>query len=243
MEDDYDIESPCVHGIRSRWTKDESSSTCDQNVDEGTAAIFRALINHSKDSNPYVKDLITPDSAWCDWTDETTLHMIVQVGEECWETVHPDHLNVYDFSKWKKTHPGSETKPESIKHFAFFGSHILEYPTSHEMVRWKANDQQFPYVGRLGDEVEFKNFPETLRSGAIPGIFGLATPTTDIGTKAVVCGSPHEVGGKLFPTSFSMIRRPESNVYSPHIYGHQRRTVWTMIALVAKDQLRQRVSW
>ncbi len=232
-----------MHGVKSRWKKDTSSSPCTSNVGERTANIFRDLINNSQDPNPHIKDLVTPNTAWCNWADESTLKMIVRVDGECWESVHPNHLNVYDFSEWKDTHPGSKTNPQSIKQFAENDSHILVYPSSHQMGRWSGNDQKLPYLGRLGDEVDFKNFPDELRGTRVAEVFGLATPTTDIGKKAVVCGSPNEVGSKLFPTSFTMMRRPVSDVYHPHIYGQQRRTVFTMIALSASDQLRQRVAW
>ena len=244
LKDDYEVEAPCVHGIRSRWKKVTSSRVCFNNVGEHTAAVFRDLINDSEDPNPHVKDLVTPSSASCDRDDENTLQMIVQVGGECWKNVHPNHLNVYDFSEWKNTHPGSETNPKSIEKFATKGSHVLVYPTSHAMARWNGNDQKLPYLGRLGDEVDFRDFPDTLRGRIVAEAFGLATPNTDdVGTKAIVCGSPFEVASKLFRTSFSMIRRPESDIYDPRVYSQQRRTVFTMIALDAPDQLRQRVAW
>lgn len=232
-----------MHGVKSRWKKDTSSSPCTSNVGERTANIFRDLINNSQDPNPHIKDLVTPNTAWCNWADESTLKMIVRVDGECWESVHPNHLNVYDFTEWKDTHPGSKTNPQSIKQFAQNDSHILLYPASHAMLRWKDRYQEFPYLGRLGDEIEFKNFPDTLRNGFIAKIFGLTAPNTNIGTKVVVCGSVNEVGSKLFPNSFSMIRPEESDIYNVHEFGQQRRTVFTMVALSASDQLRQRVAW
>ena len=239
LDDDYNVESPCEKGTRSRWKKD-SSNTCIANLNIQSATIFRKLIEESDDINPHFKDVYIPIDEQCHFDDQDTVEMWVMVGSDCWKTVHPDHLNVYDFSGWTTEHPGGR---EVIKAFAIDNSHSLMYPSSHTMLRWKNRSKNLPFVGRLGDYIDFKDFPDELRSKRIANIFGLVTPTTVDGKKAVVCGSPYETSSKLFRSSFALSRRPELEVLTQSELTQQKRTVWTMIASEASDQLRQRIAW
>jgi hypothetical protein len=242
LNDDNKVESPCAHGARSRWKSYNPSETCNQNVHDDTAAIFRRLIRQSNDSNPHVTDVSLASSDRCHWDDRATTHeIVVSIGNDCWKTVHPDYLNVYDFSEWTVDHPGNTKDTNPIMQFALEGSHLLQYPESHLMARW--NQYDLPLLGRLGDEVNFRNFPDTLRSPGIANLFGLVTTSTTEGRKSVVCGSPFEAKSKLFPSSFSITRSPRYDVVEPHVFVQQRRTVWFNIVASAPDQLRQRVAW
>lgn len=243
LEDDYEVESPCEDGVRSRWKQYDDLTICDENVHSETASIFRKLIEDGNDPNPHVKDLFLPSGKTCHWDDQATVQMTIEVGTVCWRTVHPDHLDVYDFSGWSQNHPGNDSNKKSIKQFALDGSYTLKYPSFHSMDRWKDQKKNLSYLGRLGDEVEFKNFPDSLRTVLIADLFGLVTPTTEDGTKAIICGSPFEGKSKLFHNSFSITRRPGLDFLKPHQFAQQKRTVWIMIATTAADQLRQRVAW
>ena len=242
LKDDSEVESPCVHGTRSRWKSDHTAIICNQNVHDDTADIFRRLIKQSNDSNQHIKDIYLPISDQCHWNDRDIKDGIVlTIAGQCWKTVHPDHLNVYDFSDWTVNHPGNTQNSNPIIQFALEDSHLFRYPESHSMKRWGQND--LPFLGRLGDEVNFRNFPDTLRSPAIAKLFGLVTSTTTEGGNSVVCGSPFEAKSKLFPSSFSITRSPEYDVGKPRVFKQQRRTVWFNIVTSASDQLRQRAAW
>lgn len=153
-----------------------------------------------------------------------------------------DHLNVYDFSDWARTHPGSVSNKLSIKQFAMDDNYALLYPEFHGMKRWNNFKNNLSYLGRLGDVVDFKDFPDSLRSSKIAEIFSLKSSSVE---DALICGSPFESGtsNKLFPTSFSITRRPETEFLSLSEFEQQKRSVWVMIASTAPDQLRQRVAW
>lgn len=244
LSEDITVESPCMHGVKSRWKIDDSANgVCDENVQSETAFMFHNMLDETDDPNPHVKDLYLPQSKKCHEDDLGKIFMTIKVGGNCWTTVHPDHLNVYDFTQWSNVHPGNAANPQAIKQFARNGDHTISYPAFHGMRRWNQQEKDLPYLGRLGDEVEFRDFPDNLRYPEIGKIFGLVVPTTDSGKNGIVCGSPHEVGSGLFPTSFSMTRRPELEFLSLQQFDQQKKTVWGMVATSASDQLRQRAAW
>ena len=242
LEDDYKVESPCEPGVRSRW-KRINTSVCSQNVHSETASIFATLIENDTDPNPHLRDLHISSEKTCHWDDIGSVEMTVIVGIDCWKTVHPDYFNVYDFTDWSQNHPGNNVNMQAIKQFAVKGSHLLEYPASHSMPRWRYKKREFGYLGRLGDDVDFKDFPDTLRSPLIAELFELVVPIAQNGRKSIVCGSPFEGKSKLHSFSFSLTRRPELDFLQPHQFEQQKRIVWTMIATSSPDQLRQRVAW
>ena len=66
----------------------------------------------------------------------------VTVGDECWEHVHPDMYNVYDFSYWSTGHPGNVAamkggRPNPITGRADTAHSSLTFPAHHAMERWK----------------------------------------------------------------------------------------------------------
>ena len=112
-----------------------------------------------------------------------------------------------------------------------------------------------PYIGRLGDTVNFADLPAELQTPEMAAFVGaVGTPEYD-GTEA--CGSPGEVAsapvlGNIFPL-YSGYRYIQDS-YPQHIrdkdmYNSQiserasKRAVWNTIAVHAPDQLRQRVAW
>ena len=243
LEDDKKVESPCKHGVRSRWRNFGTSNECDQNLHSSTASIFRTLLLNSEDTNPHIKDLYLPTSENCHVDDSVKVEFSLNLNGDCWKTVHPDFLNVYDFTGWTLKHPGNSSNQMAIKQFALNGEHSLAYPDSHGMPRWNNYKKDFPYLGRLGDNVDFNDFPNALRVVAIASTFGLVTPGTGEGVKSIVCGSPFEAESHLFPTPFSIARRPELEFLKPKEFDQQKKSVWGMIVTEATDQLRQRVAW
>jgi hypothetical protein len=233
--------SPCVHGVRSRW--EIVQNTCKENVHTSTASILREMFRQSDDTNIYVKDLYLPEDKQCNVADLNNIEMEVQVGTDCWRTVHPNHMNVYDFTLWQKKHPGNSQGFKPISKPAKQGDHVIAFPTHHLMSRWTNYRENFAYLGRLGDSVAFNNMPSSLRTHEIADIFGLVTAKQD-DQFTVVCGSPFETAnGNHMSLFFMMHRRPNKNFYGAGKYGHQKRTVWTMITTSASDQLRQRMAW
>lgn len=239
-EDAGDLKSPCSHGVTSRWRKE--NGRCNENIEIETARTLRQLFLESTDGNPYVRDIYFPIGKECHQNDRQTTQMKLMVEQECWKTTHPDHLNVYDFSIWRKTHPGNTQGFNPIRNIARRGEHRLQFPSSHEMSRWYEFREQFPYVGRLGDSVAFNNLPNTLRTNSIAELFGLTT--TQETAKTLVCGSPFETGNIVdLSPKFAIQQRRRLDGMPNKVLRQQKRTVWTMIATSANDQLRQRVAW
>ena len=72
----------------------------------------------------------------CDAADEMEYGMLVMTDEGCWENVHPDHMSIYDFTKYVNEHQTSSANDTSITGFANGG--VLEYPTNHPMSYFEA---------------------------------------------------------------------------------------------------------
>ncbi|KAL7542550.1 hypothetical protein ACHAXR_011864 [Thalassiosira sp. AJA248-18] len=102
-----DISEHACQKTVSRWTF-ELNTTCSAptELETGTNAALETAISASTDANEFVKDVSR--TLACDSTDETTskINIQIQVGSDCYTHVHPDHLNVYDFSGWVLNHPG-----------------------------------------------------------------------------------------------------------------------------------------
>lgn len=91
----------------SRWEV-ELGATCSAptSLESDTRTALETAISASTDANEFVKDVTR--TLTCNSTDETVdkINIQIQVGEDCYTHVHPDHLNVYDFSGWVLYHPG-----------------------------------------------------------------------------------------------------------------------------------------
>ena len=63
----------------------------------GTRAIFENLLKNSRDTdNPNMRDIFFPFAGTvCDNDDVESFDFKVQADGQCWENVHPDHLQVY----------------------------------------------------------------------------------------------------------------------------------------------------
>lgn len=172
----------------------------------------------------------------------------------CWLNVHPEHLNVYDFTYWTLNHPGNLLlfPRNPIEEFAQANSTTLTFPASHEMLRWRENRENFGFVGRLYDTIPFADLPMGLRTVSTSEYFGFVA-SSDIpyenSTGVVVCGSPSEVannlslGGSLLHGAFDSYNRKLLQSTSSADFTRQKQIVWTTVALNSSDQLRQRVAW
>lgn len=91
------LDHVCTPNLRSRWEKVDSSD-CDAWESEPlTNSMLSALLSNSKDSNPYIRDIIFPEFGVCSFDEEPEL--FVQDGDDCWKRVHDEHLSIFDVSK------------------------------------------------------------------------------------------------------------------------------------------------
>ena len=254
----FQIEHPCTPGLRSRWERDPGA-TCENPSDlrTSTKRALKRLISGSNDRNPYIRDITFPTSGEeCDGRDNE-VEIQIEVGTDCWTHVHPEHLGVWDFTYWTlpNTHPGNGVAESSdsnhpIKKWLDGGLPVLVFPSkhpmdgsfNHAMNRWDSNYQSFEYIGRFGDSVHYRDLPNELRLQQVAEYYGVSTSRHNNGV--IVCGSPGEVAndptkGSVFDVASEYLR---DTTYRNQ-YGRQREIVWTMVALYAQDQLRQRMAW
>lgn len=247
---------PCSLGTRSRWIPlaNYSGSCSHGSPGTTTVATFSALLGQSTDSNPYLRDVFTSAAGTiCDSSDQHSLDFQVLVDGQCWQNVHQDHLQVFDFSEWVRFHPGGSAAllqfTEKSEGFSLSSSpyavYHLAFPATHSMSRW--HDDGSPYrtrVGRLGDVVQL-----LLRQAIVDEIGGevVGTTTTQV-IPGIVCGSPNEVA-----TEPSLAQRTDYREFDTITrrnmtglvknFDAQKLSIWIYAALNAPDQLRQRIAW
>jgi len=264
--------SPC-DTKHSRWRRHHTASesttggtSCgvgeamNDSIAQGTLETLTSLLRDgsANDPNPLLLDIYVPTDAECD--PSTSVHARLEVPDvtdegtvTCWEFVHPNLHNVYDFSEWSDSdqHPGNDiVEPNPIKAPAFQGVTVLNFPISHPMSRWNGGD--FPYVGRLGDVVEFKELPWDVKSKALASELGtlyddsLANQTSE--NHHQVCGSPGEASNQpslgsrfSFETDgWDFIRKRTDESFDD---DNTAKSIWIMVSLFSKDQLRQRIAF
>lgn len=102
----------------SRWLIHDTA--CGANATNFTvvatkATIVRMIKAAGDASNPYVIDVdVTGDGGTCTDTDSDTIGAMVTIGGKCYQHVHPDEYNVYDFSSWTTKHSGN-LEPSSFR--------------------------------------------------------------------------------------------------------------------------------
>ena len=193
--------------------------------------------------------------------------IVIQTGNDCWEQIAPDQVDyqVHDFSTWAQTHPGSlgykrQLGPDDVNPIrspAHNGETLLRFPAGHEWNRWREyrSSEQLPWLGQLGDEIDFAALPNELQTPRLATFFGAEAVSMTSG--GILCGSPGEVAneperGHRYPMEGlgGGRGRTEKDLFRPFevsgsgsYFGTSRSTVHTMVALTAPDQLRQRVAW
>ena len=115
------------------------------------------------------------------------------------------------------------------------------------MSRWDSNKRDnFAYVGRLGDTVDFNALPTSAQSTQMAEELGAVPVSTSGGAEA--CGSPGEVAnvpslGHLYPMHVTEYTNGRNELdFASHKFNY-RSKVWTNVVLRAEDQLRQRMAW
>ncbi|CAK0790463.1 unnamed protein product [Prorocentrum cordatum] len=222
-----DAETPC--GRRSRWrlldcgSEDCTATALSATEADATAAALALEEGHLRDV--YVH---------CESAGAVPAGAVVVSGSGYFLHVHSNEYNVYDFTDWVNAHPGGT---EQIMRWAS-GDFQLEFPASHAMSRWVSAQSSLHYIGRLGDTVDFEVLPVGLQAAWTVGYES--------------CGSPGEVAndpslGHHFSLYTDFNAGYTDTNYEVPFWGVQsklsRTTVWTMLALDADDQLRQRAAW
>ena len=211
------LESPCTPGLRSRWEILNAADCPNPTVLEAeTNSTFVYLLSHTRDENPFLRDISFPSSGYvCGAQDTKSLAEVdIIVGSTCFRRVHPEHLSVYDFTFWTldNTHPGNmvammDNEPNPIKKWIDIdGSVFLKYPSFHEdhadgmddhhdvpnhsIERWNTHSVHFSKLGRFGDKIHFVDLPNELRTEEVKDYFGDSESLGGYGT--MICGSPNE---------------------------------------------------
>jgi uncharacterized protein (DUF1800 family) len=255
IDEDVAVAPPCLQNAKSRWIPVNCTIS---SVDPTTQTFFGnlILIALNTSTNPNVLDLTMPKTFTCPSSDATQVGFTVaDPSGQCWRNVHPDHLNVYDFTPWTRSHPGNALGYNPIKQVALDGLTTLSFPSWHGLNRWEANKARFRLVGTLGDMFNYYTIPPTYRTAAFNSGVGfnpvpLVAPNNQSVSSAapLVCGSPHEVandpalGGSDFYGAFISWAQYFSTTSDSQLFA-QRKFIWTSVALEASDQLRQRVAW
>jgi len=249
---------------RSRWKRhlDCGDEVSNAKLEEGTLQTLTSLLRGSDDGNAYVRDIIVPNDAACDTSSIESGPIKLSIEESdgtisCFEFVHPNLLDVYDFTEWGEPggHPGNsqaakKNLPNPIKKLAAIDqSTVLQFPSWHPMSRWNVGDHS--YLGRLGDEVDFIDLPSEVQSKTLASQLGALYDEVDSPGihHSLLCGSPGEVandprlGARLpFETDgFDLVRNLTDSEFFSGTGGD--KSAWIMSSLYADDQLRQRVAF
>lgn len=267
IEDDPLTAPPCQKGSTSRWILLDQPS-CSNSLRARTEKIFSRLISfyENTNENTNVLDVTYPNNLnqVCNGADELRKGFdVADLQGNCWRNVHPDYLNVYDFTVWTtNAHPGNSPARNPIKEFAEAGSTFLEYPSWHEMDRWQDNKRRFTRIGRLGDMINYYDIPLQLRTPELDQALGLSSSTSVISNTnnspqsdsdddvllRLVCGSSQEISNNATLSgiqgrgAFDIAMR-DLTTTSQKAFHQQKKQIWTELAMKSPDQLRQRVAW
>jgi len=241
---------PCL-AKNSRWIVE--TGACDaptRGLGAKTLAALEDAIKGSSDDNVYVRDVSHPDALSCNEEDiniEILNNLRIQVGTDCYTHVHPDHLNVYDFSDFAGKHPGGKYH---IRKWAQNDGWYIDYPLdgnvgipNHPMYKWRTRVQgsHIDYVTRLGDKIPYADLPNGLRTNRIGQYFEPPHAAAEGG--AIVCGSIGEIGNDpAYDEVFDIVSNGD-NTSTEQALNNQKQVVWTEVNLFGNDQLRQRMAW
>ena len=259
LEDPEDRD-PCG-GVETRWKRSSGACTSDTSLDsDSRSAIVAALQNATADSNPDVRDITV--SCGSGGGGGSAKGARLTVASDCWTHVHHDLMSVFDFTLWASEHPGSSdarkaNRRNPIEAFAAAGGTTLSYPSHHLMSDWAnhrnkaASRLYFTYVGRLGDQVDFKDLPSFMQSPEMASVLG-AMSSGGGSPSREACGSPGEEANEpSYGNVYEIYQSYEKLAYADrrlewltaHNVENAKAMAWTMVSLQAADQLRQRMAW
>ena len=250
--------TPCDSFPAPRWRS--LGSSCLNNGGEtvgGTMrANFIALFSTSTDANLVIKDIIVPYAQQS--TCSASAGARVEVDGICWQHVHPNTLDVYDFTIWAVgiAHPGNNPNRGyyPVRQFAYNGLTTITFP--HAINNWDTAYELKPYfIARLGDMITFDELPLGVQSAGFAAAIGVTAEAAPASLATVeVCGSPGEIAADPFVGHHFFFGKERlgdvpkytqfenlPNFRAVNSFGAQQ--VHTMTALYAPDELRQRVAW
>eukprot|EP00937_MAST-01D_sp_MAST-1D-sp2_P000967 g967.t1 len=254
--------SPC-NGQKSRWVS-RANATCSDAASQPAVEAALGSCTRSNDEekcNARVRDVVLAAGVGCTVTAGDTVH----VNGTCWQHVHAQELNVYDFSFFALTaeelQASGSDKIQASALETLVARHVpaLDWPANTPMSQWTAilhSRNHVPLLGRLGDSVDFRHLPSSVQDERMARAVGAESVRGDAGYES--CGSPGESGNHpLLGHMYSMaLGEPGSSVNSAeHAQKmdrssraavnrrNQKNVVWQNAVLNAPDQLRQRMAW
>lgn len=249
------VGNPC-QTRKSRWMR-----VPDCALSPGLDDITQDLIIHLIEAavGDPIRDINIPAGSHCNGVN--LKGATVEAGGLCYRHVHPDELNIYDFTRWALlgAHPGNvdqlnKANVNAITKFVEqLGSLDLRYPVGHPMVRWDtASRDVIKLLGVFGGFSDFADLPPEVQTDEVASFLGSEAIPSREDALEERCGSPGEVAndpnlGNRFP--FAQTRQDEVQFITRNSVDmlintdNIKTSVWTMIALNARDQLRQRMAF
>jgi uncharacterized protein (DUF1501 family)/uncharacterized protein (DUF1800 family) len=255
------LKSPC-QDYKTRWR--HTAGVCAGGVTALGAIsldILKESILTSNDvGNPYIRDVLIGTTLRSQCYADSGISAAgakIEINGTCWQHVHIDTLNVYDFSVWKIEHPGTTPATNPFANMATAGGSIIPFPVAHSMSRWRSlryGTLKNSYIGRLGDDVPFEELLSSVQTLGFAEAMGELVDDTSTHALVEVCGSPGEVANQpKLGNRYTMYLFKE---YDREMYGRNSlmpdrkmsyysdtTTVHMMINLYARDQLVQRLAF
>lgn len=257
-----DVPPPCTAGTVSRWVRttgscvEGSSSILDNETATIVATALQSFANANSKLNLDIRDVRAfdfSDGAVCNIS-LSTVATKLNIDGDCWEHVHPNLYNVYDFSQWIVDHPGTADalaggRRDPIRRFAHEGLAYLVFPSWHPMTRWEENFELMLHgshrlLGRLNDTVDFDSLPQNLQTVEMASRIDASMVVNSVTN----CGSRGEDrnsnmrGARYMGTSSDFEK--EQGLDRRYLDDDMGPSyVLQSVAMSANDQLRQRVAW
>ena len=233
----------------SRWKIHYNPCANVTTLNQTIRQLILDVIENTNDTNPFVRDL----SLSCQNSD-IPLQTKINNGSLCYEHVHQDHLNVYDFTFYTVRYDGnnaalSNGRRHPIKKPAETNTFTLDAMYENVNSRWRRDSNDaFIYIGRYFDVIDFNDLSNSIKDIDVAQIFNssiVSAPKRDL----IACGSPGEVESNSYlDHKYLKYLNTEnyngfSTLYRRYATKRGRSVVWTNVALKSVDQLRQRMAW
>ena len=237
---------PCVSSS-TRWEKLESQD-CDNGVEESdfiSSKIESAAVNMGPDS--LTVDINSKSDTCTNLSIGAKVESTINGEVTCWQHVHPDLYNIYDFTSWSLNHPGGSSP---ITNFIEVDDSVkFIFPNHHQMIRWKNNHNTFPFLGTLGDTITYEDLPTAIQSINLADALGVVSESDSVSSPEA-CGSAGEIAndpsmGFRFYTYINNKNEDDNQQLDQYnkIFLNSKHTVWLNVVLNSADQLRQRVAF
>lgn len=230
--------SPCTPSRRHRWKiVHPSSCSTTAGISNSTINALTSMLNdYQWAANSLYVDVHLQWSGYsgnyngynCDASDDKTIGMILALSRNeqivCYEHIHPDEGNIYDFTYWTRpdTHPGNAAASAAghlhpiTKWADYNNTFTLPFPSWHTMDRWDVNKGSFDYVGRYYDTINFMDLPSILRTQSVANMFTPPDILNETAQSVVVCGSHGEISNNSSMTNVFSFAMGEFSIF--HFY-------------------------